>query len=90
MKIDLSKIAVVIIADKNGKIMQRFSPNSYMTQGSVMTIRTEYDDQANGVNARTEPALPIQNVVGSYSEKDMDNAYDKGFADAMKKYRTDL
>jgi hypothetical protein len=34
--------------------------------------------------------LPIQNVVGSYSEKDVDNAYDKGFADFMKKYRTDL
>lgn len=34
--------------------------------------------------------LRIHDVVGSYSEKDMDNAYDKGFKDAMLKYRTDL
>lgn len=57
MKTDLSKIAVVIIADVNGKMMQRFSPNSYMIQGSVMTIRTEYDDQA----------LPIENNKTIYS-----------------------
>jgi len=30
----------------------------------------------------------IPDVVGSYSEKDMDNAYDKGFTDAMEKYMT--
>lgn len=37
-------------------------------------------------------ALQLQQggVIGSYSEKDMDNAYDKGFKDAMLKYRTDL
>jgi hypothetical protein len=29
-------------------------------------------------------------VIGSYSEKDMDNAYDKGFKDTILKYRTDL
>ena len=37
-------------------------------------------------------ALQLQQtgVIGSYSEKDVDNAYDKGFKDAMLKYRTDL
>lgn len=34
--------------------------------------------------------LRLGAVLGSYSEKDMDNAYDKGFKDAMLKYRTDL
>jgi|TARA_R110000744_G_scaffold23932_1_gene60456 hypothetical protein len=32
-------------------------------------------------------ALTIPVVVGSYSEKQVDNAYDKGFKDAMVKYR---
>ena len=31
--------------------------------------------------------LTIPVVVGSYSEKQVDNAYDKGFKDAMVKYR---
>jgi len=37
-------------------------------------------------------ALQLQQtgVIGNYLEKDMDNAYDKGFKDAMLKYRTDL
>ena len=37
-------------------------------------------------------ALQLQQtgVIGSYSEKDVENAYDKGFEDAMLKYRTDL
>ncbi len=34
--------------------------------------------------------LNLLSVSESLSEMDMDNAYDKGFADAMKKYRTDL
>ena len=60
-----------------------------MFWGTVLAIFKDMQ-QANGVDKSTEQALPIRDVVGSYSEKDMDNAYDKGFADAMKKYRTDL
>jgi hypothetical protein len=33
--------------------------------------------------------LHLPDVVGSYSKKDMDDAYDKGFKDAMIKYRKD-
>jgi len=55
----------------------------------------EHNEEFTGVYQRLaelEQALQLQQtgVVGSYSEKDMDNAYDKGFKDAMIKYRTDL
>lgn len=38
---------------------------------------------------RSKFLLFIFSVVGSYSEKRIDNAYDKGFKDAMVKYRKD-
>ena len=34
-------------------------------------------------------ALNIQNVSKSFTEKQIDDAYDKGFKDAMIKYRKD-
>ena len=34
-------------------------------------------------------AITIYDVVGGYTEKDVDRAYNKGFKDAMIKYRKD-
>jgi len=41
----------------------------------------EYLEQVNGVEACLDQALPIQNVVGSYSQEEIEAAYDKGLED---------
>ncbi len=44
---------------------------------------------ANGVTT-SENTLPIDSVSECYSEKDMDNAYDKGYNDGAQAAATDI
>lgn len=63
-----------------------------LTNEDLNRIRNSKSDAEARRLLREYQALQLQQtgVIVSYSEKDVDNAYDKGFKDAMFKYRTDL
>jgi len=63
-----------------------------MTNEDLNRIRNSKSDAEARRLLREYQALQLQQTgfIGSYSEKDVDNAYNKGFKDAMLKYRTDL
>ncbi len=63
-----------------------------LTNEDLNRIRNSKSDAEARRLLREYQALQLQQtgVMRSYSEKDVDNAYDKGFKDAMLKYRTDL
>lgn len=63
-----------------------------LTNKDLNRIRNSKSDAEARRLLREYQALQLRQayVICSYSEKDVDNAYNKGFKDAMLKYRTDL
>jgi hypothetical protein len=52
-----------------------------------LRLRTEVDSFLIAYDQAVAKAFSLQGVGCSYSEKKVDDAYDKGFKDAMVKYR---